>query len=125
MRLINCKINLILIWSANCVITDAVIQATTFATADIKLYVPIITLSAQDNTKLLQYWKSGFKRTINCHQYQLILLKERQKQYLDYLIDPAFKGVNRLLFYCLKIMSIEQNTQYIFFHIQKENITIS
>ena len=38
MRLINCKINLILIWSANCVITDAVIQATTFATADIKLY---------------------------------------------------------------------------------------
>ena len=54
-------------WSANCVITDAVIQATTFATADTKLYIPVITLSAQDNTKLLQHWKSGFKRTINCN----------------------------------------------------------
>ena len=54
-------------WSANCVITDAVIQATAFATADTKLYIPVITLSAQDNTKLLQHWKSGFKRTINCN----------------------------------------------------------
>ena len=36
-----------------------------FAITETKLYIPIVTLSTQDNTKLLQQLKSGFKRTIN------------------------------------------------------------
>ena len=50
MPLINCKINLVLTWSANCVISegDAV---TTFAMIETKFYVPVVTLSTQDNTK--------------------------------------------------------------------------
>ena len=72
MPLISCEINLILTWSKECVIasnTDAN-RGTTFAITDTKLYVPVITLSAQDNAKLLQQLKSGFKRTINWNKYQ-------------------------------------------------------
>ena len=60
MSLVNCKINLILIWSANCFVSNS---AT-------KLYVPLVTLSTQDNAKLLQQLKSECKRTINWNKYQ-------------------------------------------------------
>ena len=64
MPLINCEINLILTWSSTCVITNST-GAGRFTITDTKLYVPVITLSTQDNAKLLQQFKSGFKRTIN------------------------------------------------------------
>ena len=56
MPLLNCEINLILIWSASCFIIDAPVnnQVLTFTITDTKLYVPVITLSTQDNAKLLQ-----------------------------------------------------------------------
>ena len=54
-----------------------------------------ITLSAQDSAKLLQQLKSGFKGTINWNKYQSKVSIERQSQYLDFLIDPSFQGVNR------------------------------
>ena len=65
MFLINCEINLILTWYADFVIAvcTAVNQATTFAT-DTNLYAPVVTLVTNDNAKLLQQLKSGFKRTI-------------------------------------------------------------
>ena len=67
MSLINCEINLILTWSEKCVIAFADVpnQSARFAITDTKLYVPVINLSQQDNTKLLQKLKSGFKRVIN------------------------------------------------------------
>ena len=63
MPLINCEINLILTWSKKCVIASntAVNQGTTFAITDTKFYVPIVTLSTQDNAKLLQQLKSGLQ----------------------------------------------------------------
>ena len=64
MPLINCEINLILTWSSTCVITNST-GAGRFTITDTKLYVPVITLSTQDNAKLLQQFKSGLKRTIN------------------------------------------------------------
>ena len=42
---------------------------TTFAITDTKSYVPAVTLSTQDNVKLLQQLESGFKRTINWNKY--------------------------------------------------------
>ena len=67
MLLINCKINLILAWSADCVIlnTNVSNQGPTFEITETKLYVPVVTLSTQDNAKLLPQLKSGFKRIIN------------------------------------------------------------
>ena len=55
MPLINCEVNLILNWSANCVIvsTNVANQNATFTITDTKLYVPVVTLSTQDNAKLL------------------------------------------------------------------------
>ena len=77
MHLINCKINLILTWSANCVISK-VNRVTTFAITDTKLYGPVVTLSTNDNAKLLQKLKSGFKRTINRNKYQLKVTIEQR-----------------------------------------------
>ena len=64
MPLINCEVSLILTWSKDCVITSST-AAGKFAITETKLYVPVVTLSAEDNTKLLQQLKSSFKRTIN------------------------------------------------------------
>ena len=65
--LINCEINLILTWSTNCVIvsTNVANQNAKLEVIDTKLYVPVVTLSIQDNSKLLQQLKSGFKRVIS------------------------------------------------------------
>ena len=67
MPLINCEINLILTWSTNCVIvsTNVANQNATFEIIDTKLYLPVVTLLSQDNSKLLQQLKTGFKRVIN------------------------------------------------------------
>ena len=73
MPLINCEINLDLNWSKNCIIvvTDVANQVITFSITDTKLYVPVVTVSTQDNAKLLeQFFKNGFKRTINWNKYQ-------------------------------------------------------
>ena len=103
MLLTNCEINLILTWSSTCVITNST-GAGTFATTDTKPYIPGVTLSIQDNTKLLKQLKSGFKRTLNWNKYQSKVSIERQEQYLDYLIDSSFQGVNRLF-----VLSFENN----------------
>ena len=62
--LINSETNLILTWSSNCVIvsTNVANQNAIFEITDTKLYVPVVTLSTKDNSKLLQQLKSGFER---------------------------------------------------------------
>ena len=67
MPLINCEVELILTWSANCVIIyiNVANQVPTFTVTETNLCVPVITLSTQDNAKLLTQLKSGFKRTIS------------------------------------------------------------
>ena len=64
--LINCEVELILTWSADCVIIYTKIdgQVPTFPITETNLYVTIVTLSTQDNSKLLPQLKNGFKRTI-------------------------------------------------------------
>ena len=68
---INREVELILDWSANCVIiyTDIANQVPTFTITETNLYVPVVTLSTQDNAKLLPQLKSGFKRTISWNKY--------------------------------------------------------
>ena len=56
-------------------------QSASFSINDTKLYVPVVTLSTQDNTKLLEQLKSVFKRTINWNKYQSRILTERKNQY--------------------------------------------
>ena len=90
MSLINCETNLIL----TCVIKSIVInQTTTIELTDTKLHVPVVT----DNAKLLQQLKSNFKRTTNWNKCQFNETTQVQNEYLDYLIDPSFQGVNGFL----------------------------
>ena len=71
MPLINCEVNLILIWSSTCVIvsTNNANQNATYTITNTRLYVPVVTLSTQENAELLQQLKSGFKRVINWNKY--------------------------------------------------------
>ena len=98
MPLINCEVNLILTWSSSCVLIATAIQNqnATFAITDTKLYVPVVTLSMQENTKFLQQLKSGFKRVINWNQYLSKPELLAQNPNLNHLVEPSFQGVNRL-----------------------------
>ena len=95
MPLINCEVELILTWSKNCVISPATGEIK-FAITETKLYVPVVTLSTEDNAKLLLQLKSNFKRKINWNKYESSVNTFAQKRYLNYLINPTFQGVNRL-----------------------------
>ena len=98
MALINCEVNLILIWSANCVIvyTNVANQCAKLEITETKLYVSVVTLSTQNNAKLLPQLKSGFKRTINWNKYLAKPELLRQNPNLNHLVEPSFQGVNRL-----------------------------
>ena len=100
MPLINCEVELILTWSANCVIiyTDAAEQNPIFTVTETNLYVPVVTLSIQDNAKLLPTLKSGFKRTICLNKYLSRPELLPQNTNLIHLIESSFQGVNRLFF---------------------------
>ena len=98
MPLINCEVNLILTWSSTCVLiaTNIPNQNATFAITDTKLYVPVVTLSTQENTKFLQQLKSGFKRVINWNKYLPKPELLAQNPNLNHLVEPSFQRVNRL-----------------------------
>ena len=119
MPVINREINLDLNWSEKCVIVAATVgnQGATFSITDTKLYLPVVTLSTQDNAKLLEQLESDFKRTINWNKYQSKKSTERKNQYLNYLIDPSFRGANRLFAYHLKMKNNELVTKDIIFQL--------
>ena len=98
MPLINCEVNLILTWSSTCVLVSTNVQKqnATFAITDTKLYVPVVTLSTQENTKFFQQLKSGFKRVINWNKYLSKPELLAQNLNLNHLVEPSFQGVNRL-----------------------------
>ena len=98
MPLINCEVNLILTWSSTCILIASGVpnQNATFAITDTKLYVPVVTLSTQENTKFLQQLKSGFKRVINWNKYLSKPELLAQNPNLNHLVEPSFQGVNRL-----------------------------
>ena len=83
--LINCEIELILIWSKNCNLVDmkkrdsgnnndppAIVAPTglEFQITDTKLYVEVVTLSKENDKKLLEQLKSEFKRTVKWNKYR-------------------------------------------------------
>ena len=70
------------------------LEKTKLLITDIRDYVSIVTFSTQDNAKILEQLQFGFKRTINWNTSQSKVLTERQNQYLGFLIDSSFQGVN-------------------------------
>ena len=89
MPVINWEVSLFLTWSSTCVIINSTGKRK-FTINNTKLYVPAVTLSTQDNAKLLQQLKSGFKRTINWNKYQSDPKTYAQNRYLNHLVNPSF-----------------------------------
>ena len=108
MRLINCEVELVLTWSADCVIisTDVPNQVPTFTITETNLYVPVVTLSTQDNAKFLPQLKSGFKRTTIWNKYLSKPELLARNANLNHLIEPSFEGVNRLF-----VLAFENDAQ--------------
>ena len=96
MSLINCKVVLSLSWDANCVLSNLV-GALTFTITDVKLYVPIVTLSIDDNAKLSKLLSEGFKRPVYWNKYKIIPNKTyNENDYIRELLDASYQGVKKL-----------------------------
>ena len=111
--LINCEVELILTWFKNCVLIDKSTaeadynadpnvyeinnpEDATFKITDVKLFVPVVTLSKENDIKLLEQLKTGFKRTIKWNKYRSQMSIQPQNNNSNYIIDPTFTNVNRL-----------------------------
>ena len=110
MLLITSEINLILKWSENCVLTSKVTRDADpdadpgvaaidnptnaiFKITDTKLYIPVVTLSTENDKRLLEQLRVGFKRTIKWNKYRSEMTNQAQNNNLNYLIDPTFTKV--------------------------------
>ena len=106
--LINCEVSLALTWSADCVITSMEKRITTgtnrgdsptgamFKITVAKLYVPVVTLSAENDNKLLEQLKTGFKGTLKWSKYRSEMSNQAKNNNVNYLIDLTFTNVNKL-----------------------------
>ena len=108
--LVNCEVSLALGWSETCVITSMETRVlvagqpdrgdsqtnAVFKITDCKLYVPVVTLSAENENKTLELLKTGFKRTIKWEKYRSEMSNQTKNNNLNYLINPTFTNVNRL-----------------------------
>ena len=114
-------------WNKNCVITSQQIQvdfdggntaAPTDATLNIddcKLYVPVVTLSKDDEIKLLTNLKSGFKREIIWNKYRSQMSTEAINNNLNILIDPTFTNVNKLFVLAYQVDANNNDNRQLFF----------
>ena len=113
MSLINCEVELSLSWIKNCVLSGwenidnagAVANAgaaATFKITDAKLYVPVVTLSAEDNPELAKQLSEGFKRPVYWNKYKVIdnkvveITDANAEKYIREMLDSNYEGVKRL-----------------------------
>ena len=130
--LISCEVSLELKWNKNCVITsleerevdagppvvrDNSPTDATLSINDCKLYVPVVTLSKDDEIKLFTNLKSGFKREIIWNKYRSQMTTEAINNNLNFLIDPAFTNVNRL--FVLAYQNVDDRQSYDEFYLPK------
>ena len=96
MPLINCKVELSLSWNPNCFLSNLVGNST-FTITDAKLYVPVVTLSTEDNAKLSKLLTEGFKRPVYWNKYKIIPNKTYdENDNIRELLDSSYQGVKRL-----------------------------
>ena len=132
--LVNCEGSLALGWSANCVITSMEKRTVAagqpnrvespenaaFKIKDCKLYVPVVTLSAENDNKLLEQLKAGFKRTIKWNEYRSEMSNQAKNNNLNYLIDPIFTNVNRS--FVLTFENEDDRTSFAKYYVPKVQI---
>ena len=103
-------------WIENCLLTtSANANNVTFKITDAKLYVPIVTLSAEDNAKLRKLLGEGFKRSIYWTKYKVTdnsaveIADNNEEKYIRWLLHSSYQGVKRL--FVLAYYNIEGNNQ--------------
>ena len=111
--LISCEVELILTWFKDCVLIDKSArdadydadpifyeidnsENAIFQITDTNLYAPVVSLLKENDIKLLEQLKSGFKRTIKWNKYRSQMTIQSQNNNSNYLIEPTFTNVNRL-----------------------------
>ena len=136
--LINCEITLILSWYDKCVLVGkalknapnpqpnppiVAIESPTYAKCEItdrKLYAPVVTLSAENDKKLIEQLKSGFRRSIKWNRYMSQMSNQNKNNNLNYLIDPTFSNVNRL--FVLSFENEDDRTSYYKYYVPSVEI---
>ena len=97
MPLISCKIKLNLTWKKECVLSTGAGDAV-FIINDTKMYVPVVTLSKEDNKDSIEQQNKGFQQSIYWNEYKTKEINENADanvfKYIN--LDPSFQGVNRL-----------------------------
>ena len=121
--------SLILTWSRECGISSMerrVITNTrrdtsptnaTFKTTDTKLYVPVVTLSTENDQRLLEQLRTGFKRTIRWNKCRSEMTNQTKNNNLNCLIEPTFTKVNR--FFVLLFENENDGTLCIMYQMSK------
>ena len=100
MPLINCKVELSLKWYEKCLLTAA--NTAAFKITDAKLYVPIVFLSVEDNSKLTTLLNKRFKRSVYWNEYKVTpnkiveIAAINDEKYIRELLDSNCQGVKRL-----------------------------
>ena len=122
MPLINCKINLELNWSQNCVLAthagaagaDGIARDITFTITETRLYVPIVTLSNKDTSHLSKLLSEGFKRSVFWNKYHVKDDTQTAVGNNDFkiLVDASFQDVNRLFALPFRADNQDANTAY-------------
>ena len=96
MPLINSKVEFLLKWYEECILSTSG-TAATFKITDTKRYVPVVTLKTEDNTKLSKLLSKGLKRPIYWNEYKVIPNKNyNANEYIRERLDASIQGVSRL-----------------------------
>ena len=99
MPLINCKFKLNLTWKKECILSTDNGNAV-FIINDKKMFVPVVTLSKEDNKDFIEQQNKGFQRSVYWNEYKTKGVTENADannfKYIS--LDPSFQGVNRLFF---------------------------
>ena len=125
MPLISCEISSELKWNKNGVITsleerevdDGPPVVRDDSPTGATLAINVVTLSKDDETKLLTNLKSGFKREVMWNKYRLQMSTEEENDNLNILIDPTFTNVNRL--FVLAYQNADDRHSYSQFYLPK------
>ena len=114
MPLINCKIKLNLTWKKECVLsTDA--GDAVFIINDTKIYVPVVTLSKEDNKDFIEQQNKGFQRSIYWNEYKPkeLVTEDADANNFKYIaLDPSFQGVNRLFVMVYNKLAAANDNQF-------------
>ena len=136
--LINCEVSLNLSWTDKCILVNRyhrnkpnpqpnpAVNAINspseakFKITDCKLYVPVVTLSIENENKLFEMLKSGFKRTVRWNKYMSYISNQAKNSKLNYLIYPTFEKVNRL--FVLSFENEDDRTSYYKYYVPNVKI---